>query len=83
MNRAREASSEIRSVEDLSKLESPVHSLSPLSKLLLTIVYIATVASFNKYDIVGLFAMILVPLLGYMLSGIPVSTCFRKLKEDS
>ena len=66
MNRAREASSEIRSVEDLSKLESPVHDLSPLSKLLLTIVYIATVASFNKYDIVGLFAMILVPLLGYM-----------------
>lgn len=80
MNRAREASSEIRSVEDLSKLESPVHDLSPLSKLLLTIVYIATVASFNKYDIVGLFAMILVPLLGYMLSGISVSTCFRKLK---
>ena len=80
MNRAREASSEIRSVEDLSKLDSPVHNLSPLSKLLLTMVYIVIVASFNKYDIVGLFALILVPFLGYGISTIPVSTCFRKLK---
>ncbi|MCR5617339.1 MAG: energy-coupling factor transporter transmembrane protein EcfT [Clostridiales bacterium] len=80
MNKAREASSAIRSVEELSKQRSPVHDLSPLSKFFLTMVYIVTVASFNKYDLTGLFAMILLPLLGYALSGIQVTLCFRKLK---
>ena len=80
MNRAREASKEIRSLEDLGKLDSPVHFLSPLSKLALTLVYVFTVASFERYNITGLFPMILIPLIGYALSTIPVTLCFRKLK---
>ena len=80
MNKATGASQEIRSIESLNRLDSTVHNLSPLSKFILTMVYIVTAASFNRYDIFGIFAMLLIPLVGYTLSLIPVSLCFRKMK---
>lgn len=80
MNKAAQASQEIRTIEELNTIDSPVHKMSPLSKLILTVVYITCVASFGRYDIYGLFVMILLPLIGYVLSTIPVSLCFRKMR---
>ena len=67
-------------MDALAAGKSPVHSLSALSKLFLTILYIAVTVSFNKYDITGIFIMVLFPIAGYVVSGIPVSTCFKKLR---
>lgn len=36
--------------------------------------------SFNKYDITGLFFMLLFPVFAYQLAGIAVHTCFHKLR---
>lgn len=79
-NKARSAASEIRAMDDLAAMDSPMHRLSPTAKVLMTVIYILTVVSFGKYDFSGLFIMVLFPILGYQLSFIPVSTCFRKLK---
>lgn len=80
MNKAMEASKELKSMDELSLISSPVRSLCPLSKLFFTILYIFVVVSFNKYDFIGLLALVLFPLLGYFISTISVGTCFRKLK---
>jgi len=79
MNAARKAYAEIKEIDELVLGDSPVHRLSPLSKLAVTFIYILTVVSFNRYDITGLFVMVLVPVIGYQASGIPVSKCFSKL----
>lgn len=79
-NKAIVASRELKAIDELAVLKSPVHDLSALSKLFLTILYIAIVVSFNKYDFLGLFVLVLFPLLGYSASTISVSTCFRKLR---
>lgn len=80
MNKAESAALELREMDDLAAMDSPMHRLSPLSKLLMTLFYIFTVVSFHKYDFSGLAVMVLFPVLGYQLSFIPVSLCFRKLR---
>ena len=81
MNKAGRASAELRSVEDLTKLDSPVHRLDPLVKLIMTLVFIFMTASFGKYDLAGLVVMVLIPLTGYAISTVSVSECFIKLRH--
>ena len=80
MNKAERASAELQAMDDLAAQDSPMHRLSPISKLLATVLYIFITVSFNKYDITGLFVMLLFPVLGYQFSFIPIRTCFHKLR---
>ncbi len=80
MNKAEKACEELKAMDELAAMSSPVHSMQPLSKLLLTVFYIFVTVSFNKYDITGLFFMLLFPVFAYQLAGIAVHTCFHKLR---
>ena len=80
MNKLQKALLEMSELDRLTAMDSSVHRLSPLAKLLVTIVYIAVTVSFGKYDLSGLAVMVLYPVLGFTFSGIPVSTCFYKLR---
>ncbi|MCD7859170.1 MAG: cobalt ECF transporter T component CbiQ [Firmicutes bacterium] len=80
MDKLSRASSELREMDALAALSSPIHALHPLAKLLVTLFYIFTVVSFGKYDFSGLAAMLLYPLFAYSASGIPIRLCFRKLR---
>lgn len=79
-NKAEQACAELQAMDDLAAQNSPMHRLAPLAKLLLTMLYILVVVSFNKYDITGLFVMVLFPVIGYQFSFIPIHTCFYKLR---
>lgn len=65
MNKAQQASVELRAMDELAAQDSPMHRLSPLSKLFVTVLYIVVTVSFHKYDISGVFVMVLFPLVGY------------------
>ena len=80
MNKAQQASIELRDMDELAAQDSPMHRLSPLSKLFVTALYIVVTVSFHKYDISGVFVMVLFPLVGYQVGMIPVHTCFHKLR---
>jgi len=80
MNKMEKALSELGQMDELAVQESPVHSLHAAAKLLSTIVYIIIVMSFDKYDLSGLIPMMLWPVLLFQISGIPVRTCFYKLR---
>lgn len=51
MNKAQQASIELRDMDELAAQDSPMHRLSPLSKLFVTVLYIVVTVSFHKYDI--------------------------------
>ncbi len=70
----------LREMDDLAAGDSPVHRLCPAAKLLTTIAYIAVTVSFGKYQLGSLLVLALYPALGFSLSGVPVATCFRKLR---
>lgn len=80
MDNAERALLDLRAMDELASMDSPYHRLSPLSKLVMTIVYILITTSFHKYDLTGLLFMVIFPLLGYQFAMIPVSTCFSKLR---
>ena len=80
MNKMEKALFELGEMDALAAQDTPVHRLHPLSKLLVTLGYIITVVSFDKYDLTGLVIMVLYPILLFQLSSTPVSTCFRKLR---
>lgn len=80
MNKMEKALSELGQMDELAVQDSPVHRLNAGAKLVGTIVYILIVMSFDKYDLSGLVPMLLWPVLLYQISGIPVQTCFYKLR---
>ena len=80
MNKMEKALREIDEMDTLASGDSPIHRLHPAAKLLSTILYILIVASFQKYDLTGLVPMALFPSLLFAVSGVPVRTCFYKLR---
>jgi len=80
MNKISHAKTEFQEMDALSAQDSPIHGLHPLVKLLVTLAYIICVVSFPKYQLSGLVVMVLYPVLIFQLSGIPVRTCFHKLR---
>lgn len=71
---------EMIKMDMLSSQKSMIHQLNPLSKLMVTFIYILIVVSFPQYDFSGLMTMILYPILMYQLANIPIRMCFMKLK---
>jgi cobalt/nickel transport system permease protein len=67
-------------MDELAAQASPIHRLHPAAKLIATIAYIVVTVSFGKYDLSGLAPMVLWPVLLFQVSGIPVRTCFYKLR---
>ena len=80
MDQLSQAQSELREMDALAGMDSPVHRLHPLCKLLVTVGYIVTVVSFSKYDFSGLVVMVLYPVLLFQAAGIPAGLCFYKLR---
>ena len=80
MDKLSHAQRELREMDALAAQDSPVHRLHPLYKLMVTIAYIVTVVSFPKYDFPGLVVMVLYPVVLFQAAGIPVGTCFKKLR---
>ena len=71
---------ELAEMDELAARSSPIHALHPTAKLIATIAYILVTLSFGKYDLGGLFPMLLWPILLFQLSGIEVRSCFYKLR---
>lgn len=80
MNRAEQAGLELREMDELAAQDSVLHRLSPLSKLFVTVFYIAVTVSFPKYGLTRLVWMALFPVAGYQLAGLPMRLCFQKLR---
>ena len=80
MNRMEKALFELHEMDTLAAQSSPIHDRCPLAKLFATVAYIVTVVSFGKYDLAALSIMVLWPVALFSFSGVPVGTCFHKLR---
>ena len=80
MSDINQAIRQMNRMDDLTAIDSPIHSLHPLGKLVTTTIYIMVVVSFHKYDLSGAAAMILYPALMFALSTIPPGACFYQMR---
>lgn len=69
----------IRLLDELAQNRTIIHSIHPLSKLMVTTVYLITVVSFGKYEIGGLLPFILYPVVIMMLGDIPVLPILKRV----
>ncbi len=52
----------------------------PLVKFAVTIIYIAVLLSFHKYDLAGVLSMAVYPLAGFLLSDLPVLDSLKRMR---
>lgn len=69
----------IRHLDDLSRIESPIHRIHPVSKLLTALVYLIAVISFGKYEITSLLPFVFYPVLLFAFAELPVLPVMKKI----
>jgi len=80
MNKTEQARLIIGRLSEQAEGNSIVHRISPLCKLLITIVFIGVTTSYGKYDLSGLFVMILFPVIWYQFAEVSFSECLYRLR---
>jgi cobalt/nickel transport system permease protein len=71
---------EIHHMDKLSQRDQWVNRIHPLVKFVITVIYITTVVSFNKYDFIGLAGMIIYPLALFILADLSITDSLRRLR---
>jgi cobalt/nickel transport system permease protein len=68
-----------RRLDDLAQSDSFIHRLHPAIKLVTTLVFLVAVASYSKYEVSGLFPLILYPVALISLGRLPVAYFAERL----
>lgn len=71
---------ELHVLDDFSGKNTFLTSLHPVAKLLITILYIAVLVSFPKYDLTGTMSMAVVLVILLNMGEMPIRNAFRKLR---
>ncbi len=69
----------IRTMDELALGDSGVHMLHPTAKLLTVLIFIISVASTGRYEVVGLVPMAFFPIVYFAASEVPVSVIARRV----
>lgn len=63
----------------LATMDTPAHRLDPRAKVLVTIVFVVSVVSFDRYEIIGLLPFFFYPAVMIGLGNLPVGYLLKKL----
>ncbi|NPV93151.1 MAG: cobalt ECF transporter T component CbiQ [Firmicutes bacterium] len=69
----------LRQMEDLARMETALHRVHPLAKLLTTIAYLVVVVSFDRYEVTALLPLVFYPVLVLVLADIPAWPIIKKV----
>lgn len=80
MSKIGDAIYEIHSMDTLASRDQWVNQIHPLVKFLLSVIYIVTVVSFHKYDVIGLAGMMVYPLAVFILTDLSFIDSIKRLR---
>lgn len=80
MSKIKKAIHEIHEMDSLSERNQWVNQLHPLVKFILTVVYIAVVVSFPKYDVAGVMGMMVYPVAIFLLADLSFCKSLERLR---
>jgi cobalt/nickel transport system permease protein len=66
-------------MEELAKKETIIHRLHPTAKLITTVIYLAALISFGRYEIGGLLTFVFYPVLVFSLAELPVAPILKRV----
>jgi len=68
----------MRYMDEISLSQSPIHKLHPITKILVTLVYLIVVVSLGKYDFLSLLPLVLYPIVIFSLSDTPYGAILKR-----
>lgn len=71
---------EFRLMEEEARGEGRLQALHPLSKLLVTVVYLVVLLSFPKYNLAGVLLMGFYPVLAFTMGNVPLRPMWRRMR---
>lgn len=80
MSKINNAIYEIHHMDAIAARDQWVNNIHPLVKFIVTIVYIVTVVSFAKYDLLGLTGMAVYLIAGFILAELSFKECLWRLR---
>lgn len=80
MSKIGNAIHEIYNMDTIAARDQWMNRIHPLVKFVLTIVYIAAVVSFSKYDVIGLAGMAVYLIAGFILAELSFRECLWRLR---
>jgi len=69
----------IRLLDDLARRKNYVNDLHPIVKLLTTIIYLAVVVSFDRYEISALLPLVFYPVIILSLADLPLEQILKRV----
>lgn len=69
----------IKHLDEYCRYNNTVNNLNSLSKLIITVFYVVSLASFGRYEVIALLPFALLPVLGAVLGEIPASLIIRRI----
>lgn len=69
----------IRLMDDMARGRTCIHNRHPLVKLVVTVGYLITVISYDKYEISNLIPFVFYPILLVILSEVPVAPVIKRI----
>ena len=79
MSNMEESLYNIRLVDEIGQKETVIHKLHPISKVITTLVFLITTISFDKYDVGGLFPLVIYPIVIIILGDLPIKPVFKRV----
>lgn len=80
MSKIGKAIGEFDNLTQMAEKDQWVNNIHPLVKLFLTVVYIATVVSFDKYDFFGIVSMAVYPIIIFILGDLSFKTALHRMR---
>lgn len=80
MNKINSAICEMENVSQMAEQNQWMNRIHPLVKFLLTLLYMITVVSFDRYQLAGLCSMAIYPLVIFLLGDISFGDALRRLR---
>jgi cobalt/nickel transport system permease protein len=69
----------LRQLDELAAQDTVIHRLHPCAKLLTTAVFLIVVASFSKYEVLGLLPFFLYPITLLSLADLPYAVLLKRV----
>lgn len=73
------ALTDIRTLDELSRLDTPVHRRHPLAHLLVTLAFVAAAASWGKHELSAMLPLLLYPVSVMSIGEIPAGAVLRRV----
>jgi len=70
---------DVRQLDEMGSQKTVIHQIHPCAKLVTTVIFLTVVASFAKYEVMGLLPLLLYPMVIFTLGDLPVGGILKRV----